>query len=385
MRTERDMHLRSGKVVLPPPAPGPEMHHIGEPNDESADCPMVTPRTEPDRCNSPPPAGLPRSAPRDCDRDDGGRKTSGVERNRVDPNLPSFYRELASQMAQGAVQASHRAIGFEDGENVRDFFDLAELDFIERGLEERVWGEEIKRYLRGEALRFWLYLRRTGERLTDWERLRQRFCERFCNITLERMKVMLAKNVWRGDPHAYSAGFADIVAQGVTVAPDLLVGYYLANLPDEIIREVTHGGTRRFSDWQEAAAALATMVLPWKDLREECHRLRRDLEDASRKWDKGGREPGLPRERENRDDRRNDIADTHCYACSGRGHVGRDCPLRIGATRRNGEMCSRCGGRDHYARDCPTPARPRAEPVRSPRQQPTRPSANRPGHLNERA
>ncbi|CDJ67238.1 Reverse transcriptase, related, partial [Eimeria necatrix] len=303
------------------------MQNIDEPNDDSADYPMEMPRTEPDRCISPPTAGVARSAPRVWDRHVRGRKGPVVDQAWADPVLPEFFRELASQMARGVVQACQRSIGYEDGKNMRDFLDLAELDFIERGLEERLWGEELKRYLRGDALRYWMYLRRTGESLTDWEQLRQRFCEHFCSITLERMKVMLAKNVWRGDHRAYSACFADIVAQGVTVAPDLLVGYYLANLPDEILREVTQGGTRRFADWQEAAAALATTAAPWKDLREDCHRFRRDLEDATRRWDKGGREPGLLRERENRDDRRNDTTDSRCYTCSGRGHVSRDCPL----------------------------------------------------------
>ncbi|CDJ67037.1 Gag-pol, related, partial [Eimeria necatrix] len=354
------------------------MQNIDEPNDDSADYPMETPRTEPDRCVSPPTAGVARSAPRVCDRDVRGRKEPVVDQAWADPVLPEFFRELASQMARGVVQACHRSIGYEDGKNMKDFLDLAELDFTERGLEERLWGEELKKYLRGDALRYWLYLRRTGESLTDWEQLRQRFCEHFCSITLERMKVMLAKNVWRGDHHAYSACFADIVAQGVMVAPDLLVGYYLANLPDEILREVTQGGTRRFADWQEAAAALATTVAPWKDLREDCHRFRRDLEDATRRWVKGGREPGLLRERENRDDRSNDTTDSRCYACSGRGHASRDCPLRNGATRRIGEVCSRCGGRDHYARDCPTSARPGAEPIRPPRQQPMRPNIDPP-------
>ncbi|CDJ67800.1 hypothetical protein ENH_00041710, partial [Eimeria necatrix] len=296
------------------------MQDIVEPNEEAADYPMESPRTEPDHCIDPPTAGMARSGPRVWFRDIGGSKEPVGDQAWMDPGLSEFLRELAAQMARGVVQASQRSIGYEDGKNMRDFLDLAELDFIERGLEERLWGEELKRYLRGDALRFWLYLRRTGEPLTDWEQLRQRFCEQFCNITLERMKVMIAKNVWRGDHHAYSARFADIVAQGVTVAPDMLVGYYLANLPGEILREVTRGGTRRFADWRDAAAALAAMAAPWKDLCEDHQRFRRDLEDATRRWAKGGREPDLVRERENRDDRRNDASDPRCYACSGRGH-----------------------------------------------------------------
>ncbi|CDJ67777.1 hypothetical protein ENH_00041360, partial [Eimeria necatrix] len=253
------------------------MQDIVEPNEEAADYPMESPRREPDHCIDLPTAGMARSAPRVWFRDIGGSKEPVGDQAWVDPGLTEFLRELAAQMARGVVQASQRSIGYEDGKNMRDFLDLAELDFIERGLEERL-------------------------------------------ITLERMKVMIAKNVWRGDHHAYSARFADIVAQGVSVAPDMLVGYYLANLPGEILREVTRGGTRRFADWREAAAALAAMAAPWKDLCEDHHRFRRDLEDATRRWAKGEREPDLLRERENRDDRGNDASDPRCYACSGRGH-----------------------------------------------------------------
>ncbi|CDJ34106.1 LOW QUALITY PROTEIN: uncharacterized protein EMH_0087850 [Eimeria mitis] len=265
-----------------------------------------------------------------------------------------------------------RAICYEDGKNMRNFLDLVEIDFDERGLDARHWGEELRRYLRGDALGYWLYLRRTGAPLSDWEILRQQFCARFCNITKERMKVMMAENVWRGDHTAYSSRFAAIVAQGVSMAPDLLVGYYLANLPDDIYREVTRGGTRKFTDWQDAAAALDATAAPWKDSCEERLRFQRDLEDAKRRWAQGEREQGLQRERASKSVRGNANMGSLCYECRGKGHVSRDCPLRIGVTRRNGEMCSRCGGWDHYARDCPTPARPREEPVRQPRQQQAR-------------
>lgn len=379
------MHLRNGKVVQPPPEPNAGMRNTVVSSKETAGHPIESKRTEPGRDISQPIAGVGRPIPRNRDRDVGGRKEPEMNQARMEPGMAEFFRQFASQMALGLVHTSQRSIGFEDGKNMRNFLDLVELEFIERGLEERQWGEELKRYLTGDALGYWLYLRRTGVPLTDWEQLRQRFCARFCNITKERMKVMIAENVWRGDHHAYSARFATIVAQGVSIAPDLLVGYYLANLPVEIYREITQGGTRKFADWQEAAAALATTAAPWRDSCEDRLRFQRDLEDAKRRWANGGREPGLQRERESRGNRRNDTTDSRCYACSGRGHVSRDCPLRNGATRRIGETCSRCGGRDHYARDCPTSARPRAEPVRQRRQQPMRPNVDQSGHLNGRA
>ncbi|CDJ63606.1 hypothetical protein ENH_00045770 [Eimeria necatrix] len=366
-----DTHLRNGKEVQPPPEPNGGMPNVVVSSKETAGHPIESKRTEPGSDI----ARVGRPMPRNQDRDVGGRKEPEMNRVWMKPEMAEFFRRLAFQVARGIVEEAQRPIEYEDGKNMRDFLDLVELDFTERGLEQRQWGEQLKRYLTGDALGYWLYLRRSGVPLTDWEELRQRFCAQFC-ISLERMKVMIAKNVWRGDHRAYSARFADIVAQGVSVAPDLLVGYYLANLPDEILREITQGGTRKFADWQEAAAALATTVAPWKDLCEDRLRFQRDLEDAKRRWTKGGREPGPLRARESRENRWNDAADLRCYACSGRGHVGRDCPLRSGATRRPGETCSRCGGWDHYARDCPTPARLRAEPARQRRPQPTRPNVD---------
>ncbi|CDJ50398.1 hypothetical protein EBH_0033300 [Eimeria brunetti] len=149
-----------------------------------------------------------------------------------------------------------RAIGFEDGKNMRNFLDLVEINFVERGLEARQCGEKLKRYVTGDAVGYRLYLRR------------------------------------------------------VSIAPDLLVGYYLANLPVEIYREITRGGTKKFADWQEAAAALATTAAPCRDSCEDRLRFQRDLEDANRRWANGGREPGLQRERASRGSRRNDTTDS---------------------------------------------------------------------------
>ncbi|CDJ48235.1 hypothetical protein EBH_0077810 [Eimeria brunetti] len=215
-------------------------------------------------------------------------------------------------MALRLGHAPQRAIGYEDGKNMRNFLDLVEIDFVERGLEARQWGEELKRYLTGDALGYWLYLRRTGAPLTDWDYVRQQFCARFCNITKERMKVMVAENMWQGDHNAYSARFAAIVAQGVPIAPDLLVGYYLANLPVEIYREITRSGTRKFADWQGAAVALVTAAAPWRDSCEERLRFQRDLEDGKCRWANGGREPDLQREQTSRGNRRNDTTESRC-------------------------------------------------------------------------
>ncbi|CDJ47363.1 hypothetical protein EBH_0072420 [Eimeria brunetti] len=248
-----DIHLRNGKVVQPPPEPNAGMPNIVVSGKETTGHPIESKRTEPGRDISQPITGVGRPRPRNRDRDVGGRKEPEMNQAWMEPGMAEFFWQFASQMALGLGHTSQRSIGFEDGKNMRNFLDLVELDFIERGLE------------------------------TDWEQLRQQFCAQFCNITKERMKVMIAENVCGGDRHACSARFATIVAQGVSIAQDLLVGYYLGNLPVEIYREITRGGTRKFADWQEAAAALATTAAPWRDSCEDRFRFQRDLEDAKRR------------------------------------------------------------------------------------------------------
>ncbi|CDJ67969.1 hypothetical protein, conserved, partial [Eimeria necatrix] len=277
----------------------------------------------------PPTKGVARPAPRVWERGAGGQISPDTNQTCAEPGVTVSVRELVA-MAREIAQVTQRSIGYEDGTNMKNFLDLAELDFLERGLEEQQWGEELKRHLKGDALGYWLYLRRTGEPMTDWEYLKQCLCEHFGCITKERMVALMAENVWRGDHRAYSARFAAIVAQGVSVAREHLVGFYLANLPDEIAQRLTEEGTRKFTDWQEAAAALAAMRAPWKDFCEDRLRYRREMEDAQRSQAYSRRDSG-----------RNDIPDLRCYACSGRGHASRDCPLRNGATRRTGETCSR--------------------------------------------
>lgn len=302
-----------------------------------------------------------------------------------DPKIVDLHRKNAAQMDLGSGHTPHRAIVYEDGRNMRNFLDLAEIDLAERGVETRQWGDELKRYLTGEALGYWLYLRRTGASLTNWDNVRQQFCARFCSMTKERMKEMIADNVWQGDHKEYTARFAAIVAQGITMAPDLLVGYYLVNLPEDLYREITRNGMRKFVDWQEAATALATTAALWRDSCEERLRLQRELEDIKCRRANGGRGPDLQRGRAIMGNGRNHTTESRCYECNGRGHVGRVCPLRNGVVRRPGEMCSRCGGRDHYAGDCRTPPRPRTEFGRVPRQQQTRAHTDQSGHLSGRA
>ncbi|CDJ47229.1 hypothetical protein EBH_0015150 [Eimeria brunetti] len=198
-------------------------------------------------------------------------------------------------MSLGLGHMPQRPIGFQDGKNMRNFLDLVQIDFVERGLEARQWGEELKRYLMGDALGYWLYLR----------------------------------------------------PQGASIAPDLLVGYYLANLPVEIYREITRGGTRKFADWQEAAAALATTAAPWRDSCEDRLRFQRDLEGAKRRWANGGREPGLQGERGSRENRRNDTTDSR----SVQSHAGTTLLIEEGHTRKRDHSSELDG--DAAEGDCP--------------------------------
>ncbi|CDI86223.1 hypothetical protein EPH_0018880 [Eimeria praecox] len=250
-----DMLLRNGKVVQPSLEPGAGMPNVVVTSKETGGQP-----TEPKRID--PTGGVGRQIPRNRDRDAGGHKDYEMNQAWMEAGMAEAFRQFATHMALGLRSAPPRAIGHEDSRNMRNFLDLVELDFVERGIEARQWGKELKRYLTGDTLGYWLYSRRTETPLTDWE--------------------------------------------------------------------------------YEAAVALATAAARWTDSYEERLRFQKDLEDAKYRWTNGEREPGLQRERTSRGTRWNDATETRCFECSGRGHGGRDCPLRKGVMRRNGETCSSC-------------------------------------------
>ncbi|CDJ53380.1 Gag-pol polyprotein, related [Eimeria brunetti] len=192
---------------------------------------------EPGRDTSIPAAGVGRPAPRNRDHDAGGRKDPEMNHARLEQEIAELCRQMAAQITMGQRPALQMPIAYKGGRNIGNFLDLVQLEFLDLGIGAR-------------------------------------------HVTQEKMIEMMAKNVWQGDHNAYSARFAAIVAQGVTMTPDELVGFYLANLPKEQCRGITHGGARKFKDWQEAATALAASEAPWKATNEERLRYQPQLADA---------------------------------------------------------------------------------------------------------
>ncbi|CDJ45925.1 hypothetical protein EBH_0010360 [Eimeria brunetti] len=146
---------------------------------------------------------------------------------RMEQEIAELRRQVAAQVNMGQRPAPQRPIAYEDGRNMRNFLDLVELEFLHLGIGAR-----------------------------------QRMAQ-------EKMIEMMTQNVRQGDHNAYSARFAAIVSQGVAMTPEQLVGFYLANLPEEQCRAITQGGMRKFTGWQEAATALNTSEAPWEVTHEE--------------------------------------------------------------------------------------------------------------------
>ncbi|CDI83779.1 hypothetical protein, conserved [Eimeria praecox] len=305
------MHLRNRKVVRPLLQPGAGIPEIVSPNRDTARHLPESKQTERSRATSLPAAGVGRAAPKNRDHDAGGRKDLEMNYARMEHEIAELCRQMDSQMTMGQRPAPQRLIAYEDEKNMRNFLDLLELEFIDLGIRAQQWGEELRRYLKDDALGYWLYLHRTGTPLTHWD-------------------------------------------LGVTLTPDQLVRFYLANLPEEQCRVITQGGMRKFTEWQEAAAALAASEAPWKATYEERLRYQEPLADAWHRAENGGQKRSPRRELARGGYLRDDNTEARCYECRGKGYLGRDFPLRNGATRHSWETRSRCGGRDHYARECAT-------------------------------
>ena len=143
--------------------------------------------------------------------------------------------------------------------------------------------------------------------------------------------------------------FAQAVASGVTIPPDELVGYFLANLPLDIQHFLTQNGTKRYRDWEEAAAALSKLEEPWSVMRAECRRFQQSLQDAR------SREDATQNYRQGTGGGQQQSLAFRCRECQGVGHRDINCPLRQpGYLPKRGFTCKRCGGKDHFARDCAT-------------------------------
>ena len=189
---------------------------------------------------------------------------------------------------------------------------------------------------------------------------------RFCDNRKDEVLAKLAGNVWQGNHARYSARFAAIVAQGKTTPQEQLVEYYLANLPRELLLEVTKRGSIEFVTWQKAAMAVSKIEIPRSATLEKMQRPQHKLVDAKRHAKKGdswgekdnGEGTTAARYHQSEDLRCESglemRGDRLCHQCKGKGHLAKECPLRNGASKTVRETCNRCGGKEDYAQDCTT-------------------------------
>lgn len=195
-----------------------------------------------------------------------------------------------------------------------------EIECLEEKVPSDLWASRIRRYLSGDTLEYYLHLRRTGIDMKRWEPIRERFLQRFCRDTRDRVLAQLARNTWRGDHGLYSTRFAQAVARGVSIPPNGLVGFFLANPPVEIQRSLTQNGTKRYQDWEEAAAALAKLEEPWSVMQAESRRFQQSLLDAKSRVDA----------KQNHQQRagggQEQPAAFRCRECQGVGHRDVNCP-----------------------------------------------------------
>ena len=156
-----DMQLRNGKVLQPTLDSNAGLTNTMATSRETTGQPNEMKRPEPNRDVNQPAAGVGRPVARHRDRDAGGRTEPEMNQARAETGLAELLRQFATQLVLELGHAPQRVIGYEDGRNMRNFLDLAEIEFEERRLDPRLWGSEMKKYLTGDALVYWLYLRRT--------------------------------------------------------------------------------------------------------------------------------------------------------------------------------------------------------------------------------
>lgn len=299
-------------------------------------------------------------------------------------SLSQAFVSLCNRVPPPRAQPS---LSPEDGRNIRTFLDVAELEFLNSDLPRTEWGKELRRYLRGDALSYWLLLFNSHVDLTDWNVVKSRFRMRFCGDTRDRVLARIASLRWNGNHHAYSHQYAQIVSSGEALSQRDMVSFFLANLPNDVFDLVTEQGQRNFSAWEDAADALARLAEPRQRAREERDRDRLLLAAALRR-EGAARPPDPPRNRQGRveatesETRRQTLESANservpgggsgsappvtCTACRGRGHPSAKCPTHNSALLKPGKTCTRCGGLNHFSQDCATERRPPQEARTSP-------------------
>ena len=151
---------------------------------------------------------------------------------------------MSSLNDQGKQTAAPRVQRDEDGRDITNFFSIYEVDCIRSKVPPDLWGEHVGDHLVGEALAYYLHMRRMGVDLRQWDTVRERFLRRFCRATRETVLAQLYRNTWRGDHGLYiSCFFLQAVSRAVTFTPEELVELFLSKLPPDIKRQLTHSHT----------------------------------------------------------------------------------------------------------------------------------------------
>ena len=264
----------------------------------------------------------------------------------------------------------------EDGKTMSLFLDNYEMDCLEAKVPTSTWGVRIRGYLSDDALRYYMHMHRVGVDLRNWDTVREQLLNRFCKDTRASVLEQLSRIRWQGDHGAYAARFAEVVACSVSFSPEELTGFFLANLPEQLLRSLLQNGTKEFRDWEEAATALAKLEEPWSLANARVQRYRQSLQDVRSRSER--RQAGRPSPGEGVQPPNS----FRCKECQGVGHRELNCPLRqSGHIPKQGYTCRRCGGKDHFAKDCATkPYRPQS--IGSPSRDPPTPIGAVPNRLN---
>ncbi|CDI82635.1 hypothetical protein, conserved [Eimeria acervulina] len=206
----------------------------------------------------------------------------------------------------------------EKGNNMQPFLMLIEQRFRKMALPRELWGDELGEYLDEDALQCWMDLKLSGTDMADWALIKQELIRCFSTVDQAALIYQMAANKWKGDHSTYTANFSRIVARGSQLSAEDLVGYFLTNIPAELRWAVTQRGTKQFSDWRDAAHALAAVAAPWAAAQEEFRRREREFQLCLT-----GRAAELPRATVSTEIRRytrasGDRTEMVCYQCKGK-------------------------------------------------------------------
>lgn len=238
---------------------------------------------------------------------------------------------------------------YEDGRNMAESLFLYELQCAEDNIPQEQWGLKIFRHLKGDALAFYLRMRRRSAiDFHQWEAVRERLLRQFCRDSRRSVLAQLGRNNWRGDHTLYSRRFSQAASRAESFPAEELVDLFLSKLPFELQRQLTKNFTSYFEDWEDASDALADLMEPYCAKQAAFRRCLRDMDEAVK--EQARLNPG-------NNARSLDAKAPRCKECQGVGHRDVNCPLlQPRFVPKRGRTCLRCGGKDHFAADCASKA-----------------------------